>query len=262
MTSTDDTPRPAATLVVFRHGPAGGAPQLLMQVRAASMRFAAGACVFPGGAVDPADAALAETLPMAEGWDGLPDMAARIAAIREMLEETGLAIGLTHRDGQPIDAAQAAEARILLAQANGALAPVLDAMGWRVNAAALTPLARWCPPLPRPFDTRFYLADLGSGQVDLSHEAHESERLLWLSAHETLAQADAGGLSLVFPTRRTLERLAQFSSFEEARRHALASPLDTISPAIIEAEGTSWLTIPEGLGYPVTRERLETARRK
>lgn len=261
MTSADDTPRPAATLIIFRRDPAGGAPQLLMQVRAASMRFAAGACVFPGGAVDPADAALAATLPMAEGWDGLPDMAARIAAIRETLEETGLAIGLARGDGQPINAAQAAEARRLLAQANGALAAVLETMGWQADMAALTPFARWCPPFPRPFDTRFYLADLGSGQVELSHEAHESEQLLWLSADETLARADAGELSLIFPTRRTLERLAQFSDFEAARSHALASPLDTISPAIIEAEGTSWLTIPEGLGYPVTRERLETARR-
>ncbi|WP_068088379.1 NUDIX hydrolase [Novosphingobium rosa] len=256
----NEPPRPAATLIIFRHAPEGGSPQVLMQVRAAEMRFAAGACVFPGGAVDPADAALAETLPAPEGWDGLPDLTARIAAIRETLEETGLAIGLTRHDGQPIDAAQATRARALLGRHN-ALHPVLKEMGWHIDVAALTPFARWCPRFARPFDTRFYLADLGTGAVEVSHEAHESQRLLWLSPAGALAQADAGSLSVIFPTRRNLERLARFSSFDEARIHALASPLDTITPAIVKREGTSWLTIPEGIGYPVTEERLETVQR-
>ncbi|WP_206241286.1 NUDIX hydrolase [Novosphingobium terrae] len=259
MTETEP-PRPAATLIVFRHARGGGSPQVLMQVRAAEMRFAAGACVFPGGAVDPADAALAETLPAPAGWDGLPDLTARIAAIREMLEETGLAIGLKREDGQPIDAEQAARARALLGQ-HKALHPVLEEMGWQIDAAALTPFARWCPRFARPFDTRFYLADLGTGAVDVSHEAHESQQLLWLSPSEVLAQAEAGALSVIFPTRRNLERLARFASFEEVRAHALASPLDTITPSIVEREGTAWLTIPEGMGYPVTEERLETAKR-
>lgn len=259
MTETQP-PRPAATLIVFRRAAAGGPPQVLMQVRAAGMRFAAGACVFPGGAVDPADAALATTLPAPEGWDGLPDLTARIAAIREMLEETGLAIGLKRRDGGRIDAAQAAEARALLGQ-HKALHPVLEAMDWQLDTAALTPFARWCPRFARPFDTRFYLADLGTGAVDLSHEAHESQDLLWLAPGEALARADAGALSVIFPTRRNLERLARFASFGEARAHALISPLDTITPAIIEREGTSWLTIPEGMGYPVTQQRLDTVQR-
>ena len=48
---TDEAPpaNPAATLVIFRHNTAGGAPQLLMVQRSAEMRFAGGAAVFPGG---------------------------------------------------------------------------------------------------------------------------------------------------------------------------------------------------------------------
>ena len=46
---------PAATLVVFRHDPAGGPAHILMVERSGSLAFAGGATVFPGGKVDPAD---------------------------------------------------------------------------------------------------------------------------------------------------------------------------------------------------------------
>src|SRR5690606_3570256 len=78
---------PAATVIVMREG--AGAPELLMVERAAAMSFAGGALVFPGGRVDPGDHALAATM------DGDPDdMAARIAGVRETLEEAGVAVGI------------------------------------------------------------------------------------------------------------------------------------------------------------------------
>jgi 8-oxo-dGTP pyrophosphatase MutT (NUDIX family) len=256
----DPVARPAATLITYRHARDAQGAQVLMLVRGAAMRFAGGACVFPGGGVDDGDRALAATLPPPAGWDGAEDLAARIAAIRETLEETGLAIGLRRGDGQRITAPQAAAARAMLSQTI-ALAPVLDHMGWQIAAEALTPFARWCPRLPRPYDTRFYLADLGTGAATLSPDAGESEHLLWMSPREALARADAGTLSVIFPTRRTLERLAQFATFAQVRDHALVTPLTTITPVPVEREGVSWLTIPDGLGYPVLEERLDSARR-
>ena len=260
MTTLPDAPRPAATLITMRRPHAGAPTQVLMLVRGAAMRFAGGACVFPGGGVDAADHALAATLPLPSGWDGLEDLAARIAAMRETLEETGLAIGFARRDGQPITRDEAALARATLAQ-TVALEPMLDQMGWRIEPDRLTPFARWLPRLPRPYDTRFYLADLGTGAVTLSADTRESQTLFWITPSEALERAEAGDLSIIFPTRRNLERLAQFEDFAQTHAHALATPLTTITPAVIEREGASWLTIPEGLGYPVTGERMDTARR-
>ena len=77
---------PAATLVLMREAEAGP-PELLVTERTGQMAFAAGALVFPGGRIDPDDH------DSAAGF-ALPDAAARIAAIRETIEETGLAIGL------------------------------------------------------------------------------------------------------------------------------------------------------------------------
>ena len=78
---------PAATLIVVRERSAG-APEILMVERAAGMVFAAGAWVFPGGRIDRADERLGDLSGMADG-------AARVAAIREALEETAIPVGLS-----------------------------------------------------------------------------------------------------------------------------------------------------------------------
>src|SRR5205823_11603758 len=78
---------PAATLILVRERPSGP-PELLMVERAEGMAFAAGALVFPGGRIDEADRRLAEQLGLDADWP------ARIAAIRETIEETAVPVGL------------------------------------------------------------------------------------------------------------------------------------------------------------------------
>ena len=224
---------PAATLIVFRHG--GGAAEVLVVERARAMRFAPGAVVFPGGRVDPGDrtlaARLAPDLPPADG-------PARIAAIRETLEETGLALGID----RPVSAAEAARARQMLASGD-ALASVLEAMDWRLDPTVLIPFAHWCPDWQGAFDTWFYLADIGTGQVVVSPDGTENTRAFWTSAADAVRLADAGEISLLFPTRRSLERLAQFATFAAARTHVEATPIRPIVPTPVEHEGEMWLTI-------------------
>lgn len=244
---------PAATVVVFRNCPRGGAPELLMVQRAKEMRFAGGAAVFPGGRTDEADRLLAARLaPRADAEVA----AARIAGIRETLEETGLAIAVE----QTVTIDDAAAARELLL-ARGDLAPVLDAFGWTLDLDRLVPFARWCPMRDGAFDARFFLADLGTGAVDVTVDATENTRLFWTSAVEALRMADAGEIQIIFPTRRNLDRLALFSSFAEARAQAEAIPVRMITPRSVERDGEPWLTIPDDLGYPVTTEAMATVRR-
>lgn len=249
-------PIPAATLVIFRKGRDAPEPELLMVVRSNSMSFAGGAAVFPGGRVDPADRDFASRLfPQSDVEDG----AHRIAAIRETLEETGLAVGLSG----DLDAARAADARAMLLERQ-ALTPVLEAFDLALDLDALTPFARWLPlglAHSRIFDTRFYLADLGTGAVDIAVDATENTHLFWVGAREALAMADRGEIAIIFPTRRNLERLAQFASFAEARAHAEATPIVTITPRVDESGEIPLLRIPEGVGYPVTTEKLGTSRR-
>ncbi|MDE2621194.1 MAG: NUDIX domain-containing protein [Sphingomonadales bacterium] len=245
---------PAATLIVFRRAPDGGPAQLLMLDRAPHMRFAPGATVFPGGRVDPADQALAEAI--APEHPDSAEVAARIAAIRETLEETGLVVGVSH----PVSAAAALAAReCLLAEAR--LEPVLERFGWTLALDRLVPFARWCPDFERAFDTRFYLADLGTGAVELAVDGTENSRLFWSSAADLLEAAQQGTAQVIFPTVRNLERLAGLPDFATAAAHAAAYPIVTITPWREERDGVLHLTIPEGLGYPVTAEPLTQVHR-
>ncbi|WP_408590032.1 NUDIX domain-containing protein [Novosphingobium sp.] len=251
----DDVPaaRPAATIVIFRNDPSGGPAQLLLVERSGSMVFAGGATVFPGGRVDDADRALASRL--APQLD-LDDAAARIAAIRETLEETGLVVGVQGT----VNEALAAAARQRLLE-TGTLSPVLDEFAWTPLFDDLVPFARWWPRMreTRIYDTRFYLADLGTGAVDLVVDSTENQHLFWASAQEALQMADDGRIKVIFPTRRNLERLARFPDFAGARAHALATPVVTITPWIEQREGVSWLMIRDDAGYPVRGERLSSA---
>jgi 8-oxo-dGTP pyrophosphatase MutT (NUDIX family) len=251
---------PAATIIIYRRCPGGGLPQVLMTVRSAGMAFAGGMAVFPGGRVDEADFLLADQL-VAQGQTSLAadEAAHQIAALRETLEETGLALGLAG----DITARSAAAARAMLAQV-GALAPVLDAFGWRLDLAQITPFARWFPKnenIPRVYDTRFYLADLGTGAVDVSIDHAENTHLFWTSAKGALEAAERGEIKLIFPTRRNLERLALFGSFAEAKAQAEAIPVRIISPQIDTSGEAPMLRIMEDAGYPITAELLASVAR-
>ncbi|WP_254606344.1 NUDIX hydrolase [Sphingomonas bacterium] len=246
---TDPVPGaiPAATLIVLCATP-GGPPAVLMVQRSRAMAFAAGALVFPGGRVDPGDRLLAGTA----GDEG----AARVAAIRETLEEAGLAIGLDLPAGtlEPLRAALSA---------GEPFGRALAAVGGTLHPERLVPFARWIPPHreSRVFDTRFYLAALPVDAPPASVDGTENDRLLWASARDVLAEADAGRASVIFPTRRNLERLALFDSHAAAVADALAHPVATICPWIEDRDGERWLCIAEGLGYPVTAEREASALR-
>lgn len=233
---------------------------MLMTVRSRNMTFAGGMAVFPGGRVDPADFALGEAVAAQLGGAMAPDEAAhQIAAVRETLEETGLALGLKGE----ITAETAAAARALLEE-KGALAPVLEAFNWSLDLDQITPFARWFPKnenISRVYDTRFYLANLGTGAVEIEVDATENTRLFWTSAKGALDMAERGEIKLIFPTRRNLERLALFASFEDARAQAEAIPVRTIIPRVDDSTGKPMLTILEDAGYPVTSELLETVAR-
>jgi 8-oxo-dGTP pyrophosphatase MutT (NUDIX family) len=234
---------PAATLIVVRDRP--GAPELLMVERAEGMAFAAGALVFPGGRIDQADRDLAGELGVE---------ADAVAAIRETVEETAIPVGLDPTpDAQLSDDLQQALA------GDRPLREALEQHGLSLDRSALTPFARWVPKFHavRRFDTLFYVARAPEGSWTPRVIEGECAGAAWLSAADVLAREKRGEARLIFPTRRTLERLAQHSSFEEIRADALAHRIDPVTPWVEEMDGEKFITIPDDLGFPVTRERLD-----
>jgi 8-oxo-dGTP pyrophosphatase MutT (NUDIX family) len=169
--------------------------------------------VFPGGAVDPEDATIPAARPLpAESARRLrlradPALAEplAIAAIRELWEETGLA--LADREG-PLPAAVPADWAGFFEAGHR---PAADALEFIFRA--ITP-----PGRPRRFDARFFLVDAArvSGSLDdFSGASGELSYLRWLTLPE------ARHLDLPFITEVVLAEV-------EAR---LAGPADPARPA-------------------------------
>jgi len=251
MAEPSPQPIPAATVVIFRERSDGGPPDLLMVERAATLAFAGGALVFPGGRIDPGDRLLAAT-------HHFDDAADRIAAVRETIEETGVPIALD----PPPDADALARIRGAL-HGGTAFGEMLQRVRIALDLAALVPFARWRPAQihSRIFDTRFFLARLPEGAPPPVVDATETVRAFWASAQQVLNDANAGRARIIFPTRRNLERLARFASFAEAAADARAHPIRTITPWTERRDGRPHLCIDGDLGYPITAEPLTAALR-
>ena len=240
---TDDA-IPAATLIVVRDRP-DLPPELLMVERAEGMAFAAGALVFPGGRIDEADRQLGARL----GTDP-----AAVAAIRETIEETAIPAGLA----SPPKPEHCLEIQAALA-AGGDFGHVLEQAGAAPDPDLLTAFARWVPKFHavRRFDTLFFVARCPPGEWQPTVIAGECSGAFWLSASDVLERDRRGDARLIFPTRRNLERLAQFSSFDAIRADALAHAIEPVTPWVEDRGGEKFITIPAHLGYPVTEERLD-----
>ena len=239
-----DTPAiPAATLVVVRDRHSGP-PELLMVERAESMAFAGGALVFPGGRIDKEDRALG----------GCEEGAAKVAAIRETLEETALAVAINPLPDIP--QTRSMQGRLL---DDRPFADVLRDAGAEFDLDALIPFARWVPKFhaTRRFDTLFFVARAPDpGRIPQACGG-ECTAAFWIGAADALERERSGEARLIFPTRRNLERLALHSSFEAISEDAQSHSIAPISPWVEEHDGENFITIPDGIGYPVTRERLD-----
>lgn len=225
-------PRPAATLLLLRDSPAG--LEVFMVVRNRQIDFAGGAMVFPGGRVDPADAALGDPF--------------RIAAIREGFEESGIL--LARRGGVMLGAHELPRDRpfgALLAEHG--LAPATD---------ALAHIAHWITPvdMPKRFDTHFFAAEAPSAQI-ARHDGGEAVEGLWLSPQEALRAADEERATLVFATRLNLMKLARHRRVADAL--ADAGPVVTVQPEPFTGpDGAKWMRIPEEAGYGASAWRAVT----
>lgn len=216
-----------------------------MVERAEGMAFAAGALVFPGGRIDTADRELAHKL-------GVDPHA--IAAIRETIEETAIPVGL-----DPIPDRETTMRLQEKLVADHPLEAALAAVSCSIDARALTPFARWVPKFHavRRFDTLFFVAEAPDAEWEPQVVEGECAGASWLAASEVLERDRRGEARLIFPTRRTLERLAQHHSYDEIRADALAHRIEPVTPWVEERDGERFITIPSDLGFPVTEERLD-----
>lgn len=204
--------RPAATVLLLRDVPDGGGLEVLMTRRSATASFAPGAYVFPGGGIDALDAAPA-THAAADRRATQSDqhLTQAIAAIRESFEELGVLLA-RHAEGPR--QGQMADARDIAAiDRHQPFAAQCAARGLRLAADGVYLLAHWTADrdLARRFEVPFLVARMLEGQEPVADEAEQFEPV-WVRPADALARHEAGQFFMIFPTIRTLQRLAQFAS--------------------------------------------------
>ncbi|MFN4119559.1 MBL fold metallo-hydrolase [Acidovorax sp.] len=225
--------RPAATVLLLRvaadpHKAGGSGIEVLMTRRSDKASFAPGAYVFPGGGIDALDAA-PDTHAAADRRPTQSDLhlTQAIAAIRESFEELGILLARHAADGRWADADD-----IAAIDRHQPFVAQCTARGLRLAADSVFLLAHWITDrdLPRRFDVPFLVARMPAGQEPVADEAEQFEPV-WVRPTDALARHEAGQFFMIFPTIRTLQRLAAFST-TQAVFDALAEeqPLWTSCP--------------------------------
>ena len=179
--------RPSATALLLR--PGLGEVEVLLLERHREIEFHGGDWVFPGGRVDPED--------LRPGDDLFGVHAARRAAARETLEETGL----------------------------------------RVEAERLVTLSHWTTPesFPKRFATYFFAAEAPPGLAIA--DGVEAVSLRYLSPRGALDLHAQGEIGLPPPTWVTLHELARFETVGAALAAIAASEAPRFAPRPVEVEG-------------------------
>ena len=188
-------PRQAASVIVVRGG--AEALEVLLVRRTEAARFMAGVWVFPGGAVD--------------AGEGDGDASHRVAALRELREEAGLALD---------------------------------------DPDALVKFSRWITPaeVVIRFDTHFFVAPLPAGQ-EPRVDGEEIVAWAWCTPAGALEAYAAGELPLVFPTIKHLEQLSAFANADALLQHAAGREVVAVEPHVVFNGEVARILLPGEPGY-------------
>ena len=204
--------RPAATVLLLRDTPDNGGLEVLMTRRSGTASFAPGAYVFPGGGIDALDAS-PETHAAADRRPAQGDLhlTQAIAAIRESFEELGVL--LARHTGGPRKGLMADAHDIAAINRHQPFAAQCTARGLRLAADSVYLLAHWTGDrdLPRRFEVPFLVARMPEGQEPVADETEQFEPV-WVRPADALARHEAGQFFMIYPTIRTLQRLAKFDA--------------------------------------------------
>jgi 8-oxo-dGTP pyrophosphatase MutT (NUDIX family) len=248
-------PRDSSTVILVKSDNKGA--RVLLIRRHTDLAFAGGTWVFPGGKLEVSD-----TSARAHRQLGLGD-AAEIAgqivcACRETFEETGIVLA-QRPNGASCDSTLADSLQPFRAGVSrdpGSFASLLTDHDLKIDATRLLFWSRWITPslMPKRFDTRFFVAEMPTGQT-VRCDSAEATEFLWLDLprdggllDESLIQApptrfSVGDLAFCLRAHGSLDRLMQ------RERTRVISP---IMPKILRTGTAAWALLPWDPDYTST----------
>jgi 8-oxo-dGTP pyrophosphatase MutT (NUDIX family) len=215
--AADMPPIPAASVILLRDSPL----EVLMIRRNSKSTFIPDAWVFPGGVVEATDRDLG---------DGTELGTMRVAAARELFEESGIWLGPKLE--------KADEKRCALLAGETTFASLFRESP--IDLEKLVWTSRWITPIgvPKRFDTYFFLA-IAAHDAVASAENVEAVEVRWIAPSEAIEK-----LQIVFPTLKNLEAIAGFSSAEELLASRRGAEIATTRPVLVVEDGKKKIILP------------------
>ena len=206
-------PLPAATVVLLREHDAR--LEVFMMRRAASMAFAPGMYVFPGGRLDQADAH--------EEVEGYPSEA---DAPRASTDPAGMRALVTC-----------------------AVREVREETAVTLSPGDLTLLDHWVTPAmaARRFDVRFFASAVPPGQEPVGIGT-EMDHTLWIEPLAALAQFEVDRMRMLRPTIRVLELLAEHDRIEDVIAMARSRQIRPRLPVLGPDPAGDWSIVDDRTG--------------
>lgn len=220
-------PIPAASVIVMRGEPF----EVLFMRRTSTSSFVPDAWVFPGGAVDPVDHALA-----ARHLDGSELNTMRLCALRELFEESGIWIGHPLEDPE--------RTRLHLLDHPEAFDDLFESCASHLDRLVWT--SRWVTPVgvPKRFDTYFFLLEI-DGSHHATPEQRESVAMRWLRPGKALRLHENREFPMVFPTIKNLEAIAGTHTSADLLESRRRVEVPRTEPILVVEEGRKRIVLPE-----------------
>ena len=118
------------------------------------------------------------------------------------------------------------------------------------DPGALVRFSRWITPevVSIRFDTHFFLAEAPAG-ADPQPDGGETVDLGWFTPRGAIEAHGRDEILLVFPTIKTLEQLAEFSSAAELLAWAEGREVEPVEPRVIGDGPAARIVLPGEPGY-------------
>ena len=249
--------RHAATVMVVADQPT---LQVLMVQRTSRAVFGPSAWVFPGGRVDPDDAA-----DLSHVVHGLSDEDAStmlevpsngrawwIAGLRETLEEAGLLLGAGDAGISVIE-----RTRDAVHADAGVFVDALAANQLSLDLSEMAEVARFITPMgpPRRFDARFFVAHAPKGQIP-RHDEEEVVQHVWVEPATAIQRFREDDFPMMSVTHRMLACLARYDSADEVVA-AAAKRNEAQRVRVNDPDGVYEVVLPGEPGYETAEVEIE-----
>jgi len=242
--------REAASVILLRDGAAG--LELFLMLRHATMAFASGMAVFPGGGVDKRDFEVSPSVvgPDLATWADILGTTASMAgavlcaAIRELFEETGILLaGSAESIVTDTDSSAWESRRARLENHELSMSELLQETGLSLRTDLLRFWSQWSTPTfePRRYKTWFFVAVQPAGQTTRA-VATEALEVRWMSVETAMRDVEAGRTRMLPPQYCTCLELAESGSAANILSAARVPML--VAPTVDTDDTGPYLVLP------------------